>query len=364
MKSGRPLQQLAGEVVRQNASKRDYLAPTARLHVRTEERAVGVDELQRPKIARIPTLEVKDHGTFAIRPNAIVQLAQYLDIPLAYLRRCEQQGPELFASNVNHWLSGRQDRRFVRTLDGNARALLSDRYCALDNHDLLEAILPVLHELGTRIDSCEVTEEKLYIKAVNARLEREVAPGDVVQAGVVISNSEVGCGSLRIAPLILRLVCQNGMIATDQTMRKYHVGRTMADGTIDDVWTLLSDDTKRKTNAAVWGQVRDVARSALSEALFFQIVDKMRAAKEQPIEAKSLNEVVVATSMRYHFNADERTSVLGHLIAGGDLSQYGLLNAITRTSQDVSSYDRATELEEIGGKVLDLTRGDWNSLSN
>jgi len=27
------------------------------------------------------------------------------------------------------------------------------------------------------------------------------------------------------------------------------------------------------------------------------------------------------------------------------------------------SYDRATELEELGGKVLDLTRSDWEALA-
>ena len=35
----------------------------------------------------------------------------------------------------------------VRTLDGNARAFLSDRYRRLDNYDLLAHVLPMLREL-------------------------------------------------------------------------------------------------------------------------------------------------------------------------------------------------------------------------
>jgi hypothetical protein len=38
------------------------------------------------------------------------------------------------------------------------------------------------------------------------------------------------------------------------------------------------------------------------------------------------------------------------------LSQWGLVNAITRTSQDVTDYDRATELERLGGVVLDMAQ--------
>jgi len=34
----------------------------------------------------------------------------------------------------------------------------------------------------------------MYIKVINKRLELEVQKGDVVQAGMVITNSEVFCG--------------------------------------------------------------------------------------------------------------------------------------------------------------------------
>ena len=50
--------------------------------------------------------------------------------------------------------------------------------------------------------SCEVTENRLYLKVVNHRLEMEVCKGDIVQAGVMISNSEVGLGAVSIQPLV------------------------------------------------------------------------------------------------------------------------------------------------------------------
>ena len=51
------------------------------------------------------------------------------------------------------------------------------------------------------------------------------------------------------------------------------------------------------------------------------------------------------------------------MIRGGDLSLYGLSNAITRAAQDVESYDRSTEMESIGYTVLGMSRSDWQRLN-
>lgn len=71
--------------------------------------------------------------------------------------------------------------------------MLSDRYRRLDNFDLAESVLPILQQLPeVRFESVELTETRMYLKCITSRLTYEMAPGDVVQAGVVISNLEVG----------------------------------------------------------------------------------------------------------------------------------------------------------------------------
>jgi len=42
----------------------------------------------------------------------------------------------------------------------------------------------------------------------------------------------------------------------------------------------------------------------------------------------------------------------------------GLGSAITRHSQDLKDYDRATELERIGGRLIELPRSEWQMLSS
>ena len=47
-------------------------------------------------------------------------------------------------------------------------------------------------------------------------------------------------------------------------------------------------------------------------------------------------------------------NILNHLARGGNATLWGLVNAITRTAEDVASYDRAIELERYGGMALEL----------
>ena len=62
-------------------------------------------------------------------------------------------------------------------------------------------------------------------------------------------------------------------------------------------------------------------------------------------------------------NDNERAGVLRHLIAEGQLSGYGLVNAVTHYSQEVEDYDRATEFEALGGRLIDLPAHEWKGLA-
>ena len=95
---------------------------------------------------------------------------------------------------------------------------------------------------------------------------------------------------------------------------------------------------------------------------FNKPLDQYRDAASRTIEADPVATVELA-ARRFELNDTERSSVFQHLIRGGDLSQWGRANAVTRVSQDVESYDRATELEALGGKVIELTPSDWHALA-
>lgn len=73
--------------------------------------------------------------------------------------------------------------------------------------------------------------------------------------------------------------------------------------------------------------------------------------------------IVKVASREFRITDDESTGILQHLIEGNDLTLYGLSNAVTRHSQDVESYDRATELESIGYNILTMQPTLWNRIN-
>lgn len=353
MKQGRTLQELAVEIDRQHRAKFDYLAPTSEIELVSDYTG-----------SHFVIKNEYGNKSFEITENAHRQIGEYVGIPAKYYDRLRGV-PKLLAQNVNHWLhpvGTEPNSRMVRTLDGNVRAFLSDRYRRIDNVLVAEAVLPIIGQTsGAEVKSCEVTDDRMYLKVVNPRLETEVTKGDIVQAGIVISNSEVGLGSVKVAPLIYRLVCTNGMIAADNAVKKYHIGRANES---DVDLSIFRDETIEADDRAFVMKLQDTVRAAVNEAIFARIVDKMRSAREAKIEARTVPKVVELTSKEVGIMQHEQEGILGHLIEGGELSLYGLGNAVTRYAQDVKSYDRSTELENIGYRVMTIPPAKWNAITS
>lgn len=352
MKAGISLRELAIEIERQNDIKQDYLVDTKNMRMETFE--------------GVAYLHLYDHGSEAIEPLEINQFAHrqigsYLKIPADYYNRMQNEMSELLVQNVNTWLSRISEKRMIRALGGTARAFLSSRYKVIDNTTIAEIALPIIAEMkGAKVESCQITERQMYIKVVNQRLEAEVAPGDIVQAGLIISNSEVGQGAVNIQPLVYRLVCSNGMIVNEARTRAKHIGRIIDS---DEDFLIFSDETIQADNKAFCLKVQDTVKAAVEEVRFARIVDKMREASGRQMNTADVPGVVRLTSQQFHITKEEGAGVLQHLIEGKSLSQYGLANAVTRYSQDVENYDRATELEAIGYNILAMPQRQWDMIN-
>lgn len=351
MKTGRTLVDLAQELSRQLKAKQDMIVPSPLMRFATDSGGTSKVTVETPNGA----------SQFGITELAKRQLAEKLGIPYAYFERMREQQPDLLDRNVNTWLHSEDDRRLVRTLDGNVRAVLSDRYRRLDNYDLAEHVLSILERLpGGRPASVELTDTRMYLKWITSEVRHEIQPGDVVEAGVVVMNSEVGLGSLSVQPLIHRLICRNGLIAADQGMRKTHVGRLRE--TKNDEVTVFKDDTLAAEDRAFFLKVRDVVESAVSEVTLRQIAERMRRTLGIALTGDPVKSVEVIGT-KFLLNEEERNGVLRHLISGGDLSGYGLVNAVTHYSQEVVDYDRATDFELLGGKLIELPAREWKEIA-
>jgi hypothetical protein len=358
MKTGKSIVELAQELQRIQVSKRDFTVPTSMVQMTDDAKVIFKDD--------VAPLTLNNHSAG--------QLFTHAEIPKAYADRIMVENPALLAKNVNHGLQRiakarkpgqKPDGRLIRTLDGKMRGFLSSSYRILDAHDVLEATLPTLLDNKFQVVSSEITEKRLYLKTTSPRIQGEVAKGDVVQYGVMISTSDVGAGSLKIEPYLNRLVCLNGMVATN-VFKKAHLGRNQVEA---DIQEILSNDTKRLNDAAFFATLRDYLINTMRPDVFQLEIEKMQQAAGLPIEnVRDLERVVELSMNQVGIKGENaKNSILAALATGNEgagLTMWGLANSFTRAAQDdLFDYDQATELERAGGEILNLNKSQWKNIA-
>ncbi len=340
MKSNMNLNELAAEITRQSGEKKDYIAPATLL----KPMVVGDKVLLGGMNGQ--ALEMTDH--------AHGQMATRLGIPTRYYRKMQSEEPTLLARNVDTWLRKQEGGVMVRTLDKKVRAIMSDKYQPFDNDLMLRAALPAIYEAGRNLEvaATTLTDRKMYLQVIDHRLEGEVKPGDVVRAGFTLTNSEIGEGAFTMEELIWRLVCSNGLVQ-GKALNRYHVGRRAeGDGNVS-----YEADTQRADAKALLLKLRDTLHHVLTPEAFQRRLGTLREAAGQQI-TKPLAEVVEVTAKRLDLNESEANNVLTFLAQGGDFSKWGLVNAVTRTAQEVDG-DRAYALEKGASEIIEMTPNDW-----
>ena len=381
---GRNIQDFAQELVRQAQNKKDFLAPTPTLQMLIDAGAVQGSVNLAAAIRNTETmppanfaLKLGEHGPFPLRNLTHNQIAEYLKIPQNYYDRMRTNAPELLVDNVQTWLHkpAFAGTRMIRTLDGQARAFLSDRYRPLDNVDLFKAIMEPIIQAEAKIDSCELTETRLYVKCTSHKIQIQAKVGDIIEAGILVMNSEVGMGRLQVGPYLKRLVCMNGATIDDFAVKRVHLGKRSGrrgndisgdvavgggtGGGIPEEW--LRDETKIADDKAFFMKVQDTVRASFDREKFEEIAKKITESTGRTMDANPVN-VVKAIQNDFLLSDDEEGKVLQNLIKGADLSQWGLANAVTLLAGQVSDYERSTELERAGGQVIQLADNDWEDL--
>lgn len=348
-------EQMFAKIVAQDEAKVDLLADTRRMSV-----------IVAPLVEDAPnsvTLDVDQPGSdlasFTLNDHALGQISGDLQIPKRYFDRMQVEAPGLLKDNIEHWLWNKPKRKLVRGFkpenggSGVGRAWLSDRYRRLDNVEIARRIFPVFDEIpGLTFHQAQLTDTKFYLRAYLPSLEREVKAGDVIRAGVEIKNSEVGSGSLVVQPYILRLICTNGMTVAEHGVRRNHVGRRIEDE------TFLSDEALQADDTALWLVARDTVKSVLAEVRFEEIIAQLA----ETIHGDEIVAPVAATetlAQSFGFTEEEREEIVANLHRAGDMSQWGMLNAVTATAKTVESFDRQAEMEAMGWDIANLTTKEW-----
>jgi hypothetical protein len=283
-----------------------------------------------------------------------------------------EQRVDLYDANVNGWLADENEGRsfLIRAFTsgdpvGVARAMLSDSYRVIDNFDVLGSALEGVRESGlnVQIDGCDLSERRMTVRLVAPEItalcetlvENYRSPftglsgkdNPVVEAGLVISNSETGGGAFSITPRLKLLVCSNGLTITKDAMRAVHLGGKLDEGVIR--W---SDETQMKAMELVAAKTVDAVKTFLDADYVVKTVRALEAKAGQKLE-KPLDAIqVVAKKLSY--TEEQLNGVLDHFIKGADTTAGGVLHAITSYAQVIADPDEANEMEESAFRALDL----------
>ena len=343
--------ELATELERQQKTSRDFVAPT---------NAIKAVELQAKDPNRNElNLDFGTFGKYGLTHHGSLQLADKCGIPRKYYEAMLAAGMvDLTAENVNRWIEKQSDKRLIRVLDNRVRAILSDRYRVLDNHDLAMLTMTRAKEHNAQVQECQLTETRMYIKLVVPGYEQTlresakyrqgthdrlaIEEADPVIPGLIVSNSEVGDGAFRVEPFVFRLVCSNGLIGTTSLYR-IHLGRELSIGE-----QILKDDTRKAIDVALWGQVRDTIDATFDGKILTALVKRLKDAKEIHIDKPQ--EVVDVAARDLALSDEKKLDLLRYF--GTDTTQFGFVNAITRLAQDFNNYDDKIRLERHAGELL------------
>lgn len=350
-KTYKDIRKLAEELDRQKKNRYDLVVPSDQLLVLTEDNNVFMDVAQPPN--EKGKIEHKQHN---ITDYCHSQISWKTSIPMKYYRKMKDEKPDLLATNINAWLPSKE-KRLVRILDNEVRALLSDRYRIIDNFDVafmaLEEFKNIAekHNLNINVKRSDLTDTHMYIKVTSPDLvdeiiaEKERKKGDKINGGIIITNSEVGAGCFKVMPFVEVLRCANGLIG-DDVLKKIHLGREMGIGEID--W---SDETLRLGDEALWSKMRDMIQATFDPETFHEWIDRINGVAQVEIEKP----VTAVNNVVKHFKLPESMKEdLLNQFSKESSTKWGLSMAITRVAQDNNDYENQIEMEKIGNEILNM----------
>ncbi len=288
-----------------------------------------------------------------LRRQGFMHLCQRIGAPSDYLR---QLPAKYQIQLMNHGLlsAGKSASQgaLVRTVGGEVRALLSDRYAPMDNEIVIETLDTALAAHGLRDDvrvRAVATGRsfglRLTMPGEASVVRHDAKVGDVVETGLDLLNGEIGNRSASITPITYRLTCTNGMrsASREDARRFHHVGdpRRLEQAFRDAVPTVIARSRGLHRQMAVC--LDRVAEDALRE------FDGLSVFGLTKTDARDVaRDVMAERGVALPSNTGEWKDALAGV---SDLSAWDVANGITHVAQR-RAVDRRLELEEAAGAYV------------
>jgi hypothetical protein len=264
-----------------------------------------------------------------VLPSAQRLFANRLRVPHSYLVRCPG---DLQGENLNHWLREEKEKRetlFCRFDGSKLRAVFTDRYCALDNTQILSRMVEYGFNPETEVHY-SLDQELLVLKIPDFTRAFGFGDKDKIVPGISVANSEVGILAFSIEAYFYRLICSNGLISTVSVGSRFkHVSRRALNEFPDILRRVVyeSEHSQRRFEISTQTRLDNPLMTIGSFAKQFQLTKK-------------------ETEAVTHAWQTEQGMTMFHVI-----------NAYTRAAHEGDlTVEEEYRLERIGGIILSMVK--------
>jgi hypothetical protein len=295
-----------------------------------------------------------------VHRHALTQIAGKAGVPSAFLSDLSQ-APEIWkhdlaAEILNKHFHCEQEvrnedasrkRYLVRSINGEARGFLSDRYRRIDSRPTLDAFVEECQQVGAVPVEGIVTDTRVSLRAI-LPVVFEPVEGEIMAFGAEWGNSDFGAAKHWFRTFILRLWCLNGATMED-VLSQVHTGAKLSDD------FAFSRQTYELDTRAQVSALRDVIKGALGPARIDANLNLIKEASEKEVAWKNVSGSLVARlskgEQKLVKDAYESADVI-NLPAGK--SVWRMSNALSwiANGSEVDA-ERKLDLQRMAGEVLD-----------
>ncbi len=252
-------------------------------------------------------------------------LCQNLDIPYRFL---EDVPPDLASDIIKFRADQYEGKRLLFRTDEVVvlNSVHSRNYVVYDNHDLIDDSFDKLKKINKKIHNINVTPERLYLKMLLGSED----DNEELRSGLVLSNSEIGMGSIQVLPFIFRLPCTNDATFHQNIFKKKHFGSNSRSDILDNISNVIDSALEKSEKEKQF--LYELRRKQIKFPINF--IDNLNASllnipKHQSIDIKDA------------FRIEPENNL------------FGVFNAYTRYAQQLP-VDKRIKMEQIATKISKL----------
>lgn len=278
---------------------------------------------------------------------ALGQVAAKAGVPADYMRKLAagDDWQRALAGDIltRHFHNGDAERALVRSVGGQMRGFLSDRFRRLDSRPLVDALAASAQKYGALPIDGVATETRVALKILIPQIA-EPMPGEFMVYGAEWSNSDYGNGTHSLRTFALRVVCLNGM-TRENLMRQIHLG-----GRLDENITFSERTYALDTRASV-SALSDVVRLALGPGAVDRMNEVVRASHAKTLSEAQLRAATKNLPKKTQesvVNAFKSEDVIN--LPAGQTAWRGS-NAVSWIARHTEDAEARLDLERLAGEM-------------